>query len=141
MAGSGTFDFSNLNVIFGVASITGYADGDAIEISEENSAFNVSAGVDGWVDRNKNNANWLTITLRLAQTNPANQVLTAIHTADRLSSTPLPFFLKDSSGDTLITAEEAWIDKFPTVSFGNESKTREWVIKTGSIYVLNLAGN
>ena len=31
----GTFDFKKLNVIFGVAKLTGFADGDAVEITEE----------------------------------------------------------------------------------------------------------
>tara|TARA_R110002050_G_scaffold81700_2_gene174910 strand:- start:16 stop:447 length:432 start_codon:yes stop_codon:yes gene_type:complete len=137
----GTFDFKKLSVIFGVSQITGFSEGDAVEIAEENDAFNSVGGADGYVDRVKNNSNFLTITLRLRQTSPTNQVLSGLHNADRLASTPLPILIKDRSGNTLISATAAWIIKHPTTSFGNEAKEREWMIKTGSTYVVNLGGN
>lgn len=137
----GTFDFKKLNVIFGVAKLTGFADGDAVEIAEENPAFNSVVGADGFTDRVKNNANYLTITLRLRQTSPTNQILSGIHIADRVAGAPLPILIKDRLGNTLITAAQAWIEKFPTTAFGNEAKIREWVIKTGSQYLINIGGN
>lgn len=137
----GTFDFKKLNVIFGIAKLTGFADGDAVEVAEESPAFNSMSGADGHVDRVKNNANYLTITLRLRQTSPTNQILSAIHIADRVAGTPLPILIKDRLGNTLITASQAWIEKFPTTTFGNEAKTREWVIKTGSDYLVYIGGN
>lgn len=137
----GTFDFKKLNVIFGVAQITGFAEGDALEVDEENDAFNSASGADGYVDRVKNSSNFLTITMRLRQTSPTNQVLSALHAADRAASTPLPLLIKDRSGTTLISAAHAWITKFPKSSFGNETKEREWVIKTGSQYIVNIGGN
>lgn len=137
----GTFDFRKLSVIFGAAQITGFAQGDALEVKEENNAFNVEGGADGFVDRVKNNANFLTITLRLRQTTPANQVLSALHLADRAGGVPLPLLIKDRSGTTLITAAKAWITKFPDAKFGNDTQEREWIIQTGSDYVINLGGN
>jgi hypothetical protein len=137
----GTFDFKKLSVIFGVAQISGFAEGDAVEISEENDAFNSVGGADGGVDRVKNNANFLNITLRIRQTSPTNQVLSGLHNADRAASAPLPILIKDRSGNTLIAAKAAWIVKHATAAFGTEAKQREWMIKTGSDYVVNLAGN
>lgn len=137
----GTFDFRKLNVIFGVAQITGYADGDALTVEEDQPAFNSMSGADGHVDRVKNNANSLTITMSLRQTSPTNQVLSALHLADRAGGVPLPLIIKDRNGTTLITTAQAWIEKFPKSAFGNEAKTREWVIKTGSEYVINIGGN
>lgn len=137
----GTFDFKKLNVIFGVAQISGFAEGDAVEIAEENDAFDSVSGADGYVDRVKNAANFLTITLRLRQTSPTNQVLSALHAADRASGVPLPLLIKDRMGTTLISAVHAWIVKYPTSAFGNEAKEREWIIKTGSQYIVNIGGN
>jgi len=137
----GTFDFKKLSVIFGVAQITGFADGDSVEISEENDAFNSMGGADGHVDRVKNNSNFLTVVLRLRQTSPTNQVLSGLHNADRVASAPLPLLIKDRSGNSLVAAKTAWIVKNPTISYGNEAKQREWTIRTGSDYVVNLAGN
>mgnify|MGYP003637558745 CR=1 FL=1 len=142
MAGNiGTFDFKKLNVIFGVAHITGYADGEAVEVTEESPAFNSTGGADGYTDRIKNNANRLNITLRIRQTSPVNQVLSALHNTDRAVSTPLPIIIKDSSGTTLITAKNAWITQHPTITYGNEAQQREWIINTGSDYLINLGGN
>lgn len=138
----GTFDFKKLNVIFGVSVLTGFSDGDAVEISEENPAFNSASGADGYVDRIKNNSNFLIITIRLRQTSPTNQILSALHLADRVGGITLPITIRDSSGTSLFSALQAWIEGFPkTISYGNEAKTREWVIKTGSQYAINLGGN
>jgi hypothetical protein len=137
----GTFDFKKLSVIIGVAQITGFADGDSVEITEENDVFNSVGGADGYVDRVKNNANFLNVILRLRQTSPTNQILSGIHNADRAVSATLPLLIKDRSGNTLIAAKNAWIVKNPSIAYGNEAKQREWTIKTGSDYVVNLAGN
>lgn len=137
----GTFDFRKLNVIFGVAQITGYAEGDAVEISEANDAFNSVSGADGGVDRVKNNANFLNITLRIRQTSATNQVLSGLHSADRIAGVTLPILIKDRSGYTLIAAKNAWIVKYADVAFGTEAKSREWTIRTGSDYIINIAGN
>lgn len=138
----GTFDFKKLSVIFGVSQISGFSDGDAVEVSEENDAFNSEGGADGYVDRVKNNNNFLMITLRLRQTSPTNQVLSGLHAADRVAGAPLPLLIKDRSGNTLISAAQAWIVGYPkSITFGNEPAQREWIIKTGSTYVVNLAGN
>lgn len=137
----GTFDFKKLSVIFGVAQITGFAEGDAVEITEENDAFNSVSGADGHVDRVKNNANFLTIIFRLRQTSPTNQILSALHNADRIASAPLPLLIKDRSGNSLVAAKTAWIVKNPNLTYGNEATQREWTIKTGSDYLVNVAGN
>jgi len=138
----GTFDFKKVSVIFGVTPITGFAEGDSIEVSQENDAFNSVGGADGGVDRVRNHSNFLNITLRLRQTSPTNQVLSALHTTDLLSNVTLPFLIKDRSGDTVISATSSWITKFPTsIAFGNEPKAREWVIRTGSNIFVNVGGN
>jgi hypothetical protein len=137
----GTFDFRKLNVIFGVSQITGFAEGDALKVEEKNPAFNVAGGADGHIDRVKNNANYLEITMSLRQTSPTNQILSAIHLADRAGGGPVPIFIKDKNGTTLFTCAKAWIEKFPSGAFGNEAKTRDWVIHTSSDYVINYGGN
>lgn len=137
----GTFDFKKLNIIFGGAQISGFADGDSLSVKEENNAFNSASGADGYIDRVKNNANFLTITIKLRQTSPTNQVLSALHAVDRSQSTPLPLLIKDRLGTTLISTAQAWITKFPDSAFGNEAKEREWTIQTSSVYIMNIGGN
>lgn len=137
----GTFDFKKLNVIFGVAQLSGYADGDAIEIEEADDAFKKMSGADGFTDRIKNNANSLNIIIRLRQASPTNQVLSALHAADRAGGTPLPILIKDRSGTTLVSALQAWIVKFAKITRGTNVGMNEWRIETGSQYVVNIGGN
>ena len=137
----GTFDFKKLSVIFGVTQLSGFADGDAVDLEEDADAFNSMSGADGFVDRVKNNANFLKITFRLRQTSPTNQLLSALHNADRVGGITLPLLIKDRSGTTLVTAAQAWIVKFPKAAYGNQVQTREWMIRTGSQYIVNIGGN
>jgi hypothetical protein len=137
---TGTFDLKKVNVIFGVAKITGYADGDAISIEEKEDAFKVAVGADGDADRIRNRANYLEIVLNILQTSPMNQILSAIHTADRAVGIPLPFLLKDNGGSTVIGAGAAWIKGFPKIAMGNDSKSKEWTIHATD-YLINVGGN
>jgi len=137
----GTFDFRKLNCIFGVAQITGFAEGDALSVEETDVAFKDAYGADGGVDRIKNNAIGLRITISLRQTSPTNQVLSALHLADRAGGVPVPLLIKDRNGTTFYTAAKAWIAGFPKAAFGNEAKSREWIIKTGSDYFISIGGN
>lgn len=141
MANIGTFDLRKLNVIFGISKITGYAEGDSITIAEKNPAFNTEIGADQHTDRIRNRSNHLIITIRLAQTTKTNQVLSALHSADRLASAPLPIVINDKNGTTLISSLSAWIVGFPEIKYGNESKPREWTIHTSGDYVVNVGGN
>jgi hypothetical protein len=140
MARTRTYDFKKSNIIFGISQITGFADGDAVEIAEANDAFKSEGGADGFVDRVKNANNFLNIKIKLRQTSPANQVLSAIHTADRLAGTPLPFSFTDTQSGDIFTAVEAWIVKFPDIKRGNNVVEHEWMIHTGSDYVSNIGG-
>lgn len=145
MARVGTYDFKKSNIIFGNPAIgemqiTGFADGDAVEIEEANDAYKSEGGADGFVDRVKNGNNFLNIKIKLRQTSPANQVLSALHSADRLAGTPLPFAFTDTQSGDVITAVQAWIVKFPSLKRGNNVVEHEWTIKTGSDYVINVGG-
>jgi hypothetical protein len=78
----------------------------------------------------------------LRQASPINDQLSALHITDRTTNKGIaPFVFKDVNGNNLVTAKSAWITKPATVVNGDEAKQREWVINTGSSYVLNVGGN
>lgn len=137
----GTFDFAKFKVTLGSTPIEGFADGEAVSVVEMNDAFNVGEGADGYIDRVRNKANRLEITITLRQTTPTNDLLSAIHRADRLASTPLPLLIKDNNGTTVIAAPVAWIRKYADIVNGNEANTRIWTIDTGSDYDINVGSN
>lgn len=138
----GTFDLRQTVATLGGVVIEGYSKGDVITIEQNGDTFNKEEGADGFVDRIKNNATSLTITVKLRQSSPVNDKLSALHIADKLTNKGiLPFAFKDNNGNTLVTAVSAWITKFSNVVNGDEAKEREWVIATGSTYLMNIGGN
>lgn len=139
---TGTFDLRQTTATLGVVNIQGYAAGDSLTIEQDGDTYNSEAGADGFTDRIKNNATRLIITILLRQGSPINDQLSALHIADRTTNKGVvPFVFKDLNGNTLVTAKSAWITKPATIVNGNEAKQREWVIHTGSSYVLNVGGN
>jgi hypothetical protein len=97
-------------------------------------------GADGDADRIRNRANYLEIVFNILQTSPMNQILSAIHAADRAAGIPLPFLLKDNGGTTTIGAKTSWIKGFPKIAMGNDSKSKEWTIHATD-YLINVGGN
>jgi hypothetical protein len=137
-----TFDPNQVSVIFG-GIIGGYADGTFISIEQDEDDFGLVIGTDGEGCRSRSNNRSATITLTLGQWSASNQALSAIRNADIL--TPggdgiLPFVMKDNSGTTICSAEKAWIQKPPAVTYGREPESREWVLRTDNM-IWNVGGN
>jgi hypothetical protein len=138
----GTFDLRQTVTTLGGLAIEGYATGDVIQITQENDSYNREFGADGHTDRIKNNATALTITIQLRQTSPTNDKLSALFAADLASNKGiLAFAFKDLNGNTVITAESAWIPRPADFVGGEEAKIREWIIHTGSAKVQFIGGN
>lgn len=144
MARLGTYDFKKSTIVLGLNQITGFAEGDSVEIEEAEDVFKYATGV-GSSDRVMNNNNYLKIKIKLTQSSPSNQVLSAIHLADRAGGVPLPFSFtyvdKNSIGkDVSIGGTTAWIIKFPTIRRGNNTTEHEWMLQTDGDYVINIGG-
>jgi hypothetical protein len=114
----------------------GYADDEFLTIEQEADAFLDVVGVDGEVTRSKSHDGRATVTLRLMQSSRSNERLAALHVADK----NLPngagigaFQVKDLGGSSLYGAEECWIAKAPTASFGREAGPREWKIRVAKL--------
>lgn len=137
-----TYDFSQVDVIWGPNQLNGFADGDAVVIEADEDLWSKEVGNDGATTRSKTNNYGAKVTLRFQQTAPANGILQASATADRLNNGGVqPLMIKDrSSGATLYAAETAWVSKQPNATFARESKEREWVLDTDNM-VFNEAGN
>jgi hypothetical protein len=137
-----TFDPNQVSVIFG-GIIGGYADGTFISVEQNEDSFGLVVGTDGEGCRSRSNNRSARVTITLGQWSASNQALSAIHNADIL--TPggdgiLPFILKDNSGTTICSAEKAWITKPPSVSYGRDPESREWVLETDNM-IWNVGGN
>lgn len=129
-----TYDASQVSVIVGGFAMTGFADGSAVTIDRDEDAFSLSVGTDGESARSKSNNFAGKITIKLMQTSPSNDVLTAFAKADELSNAGIvPAMVKDNLGRSMHMAENAWVERFPSSDFARESGVREWVLRTNHL--------
>lgn len=136
-----SFNFAKVAVSVGGRPITGFADGEAITVERNEDAFSLLVGADGEATRAKSNNRSGRITLRLLQTSESNLILNDFAQADEVGDAGLvPVFIKDASGNSIYTAEQAWVVKRPSAAFGAEAGDREWVLETDNL-VMREAGN
>ena len=136
-----TYDPSKVQIIVGGFQITGFADGTFLSVARNADAFALYLGTDGEGTRAKSNNKSGRITFTLAQSSDSNAILSGFALADELSNSGIvPVLIKDGSGNSLYSAETAWIVKFPDSEFGKEVGTREWILETDALAVF-VGGN
>lgn len=124
-----TYDFSQVNVIVGGVPISGFSDGAAVTVDFDEQQFTKVTGADGLTTRSKSNNYAGSITLSMQQSSSSNDYLSSLWSADRLNNAGVvPVLIKDQSGRTLWTAENAWVQGLPSQEFGKELASREWVL-------------
>ena len=131
MAEFKNFSFQNVNVIFGILELTGFADGDDVVVIEyEADQFVDMAGAKGDVVRSQTNDNRCTVTIKLLQNSLSNAELTAIFNTDRLSGAGvLPMVINDKETGEAYVINNSWIQKFPTVTRGQGVNSMDWVFR------------
>lgn len=120
-----------VDVIVGVAPMSGFADTGMIKLTESDDRFVIVPGIDGQITRSKKVARVGKLSIMLMSSSKSNDVLSALHSLDVL--TPggagiVPLSIVDRNGTTLFAAPEAWIDKFPDVNMGDKAEAREWTL-------------
>ena len=131
MAKFNNYSFKNVNVIFGILELQGYADGDdVVKIDPDANLFEKIVGAKGDVARSQTNDNSCTISVKLLQTSVSNKELTALFVADRESGAgTAPMIINDKeTGETFII-NNAWIQKAPSVSRGQNINAMEWIFQ------------
>lgn len=116
--------------------LSGYADGNFLEVTYDSDQFVDVIGTDGTVSRSKSNDLRATVTIRLMQTSPSNDVLSALLQVDLNADGGAgvgAFMVTDVQGTTLLIGENAWIMKFPDQNFGREAQERSWTIKVDKL--------
>jgi len=123
------YDFNSVILLIGGVPITGFADGDAISVDLPE-RFTTQVGAGGATTRSKRNDRTATLTIRLQQSSPSNDVLSGYAKLDDLTGKGVvPALLKDLNGRDLLAAPQAWIEQMPGPTFGAESGVREWVLR------------
>jgi hypothetical protein len=137
-----TYDPKKVVVVFGTSTITGFAEDEMITIAPHGDGFTKYVGADGEVARAIDPNDTFTITLHLAYTSKSNTYLSKVHNADRVTGSFLqPFMIKDLSGDTLFSCEQAWITNWPESTRGRGIETNDWELETGRVLNPIIGGN
>ena len=125
------FSFKNVNVIWGIIQIEGYAEGDdAVTIEYETDQFNDSAGAKGDVVRTQTNDNRCAVTIKLFQNSTSNKLLTAAYNVDANTGVGVqPMVIEDKESGEAFTINNAWIRKYPIITRGQGVNTMEWVFR------------
>lgn len=130
--------YSPKDVIFtaGGYQITGW---QSITVTRSVKGFNVIRGIRGKNTRVPNVDTSATITISLLQTSQSNDVLSRIHELDLQNGTGrIALTLKDRSGSSVFSSNEAYITGYPTSSFSGQFEYRNWelFLQTTSVYVV-----
>lgn len=136
MLNEGTYNFNEVNFIFGTRQIKGFEEGSEIVAERVEDTFSAKVGVDGNVTRSKSNNRMGTVTFSLDQFSPLNQYLMGIMNLDERTSLgvlPLKIVDKSNPNEELCIATQAWITKPANKSFGAASGAREWVISCSDL--------
>ena len=134
------YDPGSVIVVYGPLILTGYADGTFVLVDRDEDSSTKKVGADGEVARTRNRNKCGSVTVTLMQTSASNLALSAALTADGLADNgiTLPVMVKDSRGNSLHAALDAWIKKTPASEYAKEVGQREWVIDTGPM--INVEG-
>jgi hypothetical protein len=136
-----TYDAAEVSVIVGSRPLKGFAEGSFVSVERDEDSWTKHVGADGEVTRAKSNNLSGTITITLMQASEDNAFLAGLAQADEIAKTGVvPVLIRDASGSSLHTAEEAWISKPATAEYGKEAGEREWVIHCAEL-ITAPAGN
>lgn len=131
-----TYDPSQVSIVIGGHTLSGFADGTFVTVVRDEDSWSLAIGTDGEGARAKSNNKSGTITVTLLQTSDSNRILSDFALADELSNSGVfPLLVKDASGNSLYTAETAWVQKPADSEFAREVGNREWTIRTDNLQV------
>lgn len=138
------FDLDQLTMTFGnILLDDGFADGETCTIVRDAESFTAVVGSDGSVTRSKTRNKLTTVTIKLMQSSPLNEQLSALLELDE--NTPGgagvgSLLVRDrQSGLTQSHLPKAWIVKPPDQSFDRTATAREWQFK--GIGNIKIGGN
>lgn len=135
-----TFDPNKVSITFLGNIITGFADGDFVEITGED-GFEMRKGAAGDEDRINKNETGRDVNITLMKTSITNDVLSAIYEQDAVDNNGKgPLTIKDLNGTTLLYSAQAYIKKPADMTMGDSLGTVVWNFRAPqSTY--NVGGN
>lgn len=139
MAGVAFYNADLYVISMGGVRIQGFADGEFLTIKPRREKFETVEGVDGEVARGRNSSRSVIATFKLLQTSASNLYLSTLLQTDMDAPNGagvVPLLMQDLSGNSLVSADQAWCVDFPELKYDRGVKENEWTIHTGqAIYV------
>lgn len=134
-----TYSPKDVILTIGGYQLTGW---QAINVSRTVKGFTVIRGIRGKNTRVKNVDTSATISISLLQTAQGNDVLSYIHELDLDEGTArIALLLKDRSGRSVFSSNEAFITGYPTVTFSGQFEYRNWELFCQSTGTYTVGGN
>ncbi len=134
-----TYSFKHVTCAFGPIIIDGYQAGEGITVEHNADAYSLEVGIDGKATRSQIMNRSARVTINLAQSSAANDLLSAVYLLGVLgqdvNGIPVgpgadvaPLIIRDRNGRSKFAAAEAWIARAPDITFDQPSTVRAWVI-------------
>lgn len=124
-----SYDIRKLVPLINGIPVQGLGSGSPISI-EFPESWTTQIGAGGAHTRSRNNDSSADLTLSLQQTSLTNQQLNILAELDNLTgNSTFAFLLKDTLGNDLLFAPQAYVTQRPAMSYGKDSGDREWTIK------------
>lgn len=134
-----TYSPKDVILTVGGYQLTGWQN---ISISRSVKSFTVIRGIRGKNTRIPNRDFSATINISLLQTSQSNDVLSTILIADEENGTArIALTLKDKSGNSVFSSNEAFITGFPTAIYSGQFEYRNWELFCQTTSTYNVGGN
>ena len=126
-----TYSFTDVNVIFGIIELEGFASGDTVvTVVADEDQFVKEVGAKGDIIRTQTNDSSCTITVSLQQTSPSNAELLTAFNADRESGAGVaPMIINNREANETLVINNAWITKYPDYNRGQNPNSQDWVFQ------------
>jgi hypothetical protein len=133
-----THNVNAWSVACGTAPISGWGPQDAFTATPVSDAMGDEIGIDGDVTSFIINDDRWDVSLKLQESSPSNDILTALYLANKASANGTAYFTflaQDNNGRTKLSGSKAWIMKLPPVTVSGGVNVREWGIRVADMAV------
>jgi len=138
-----TYDPTKLTVIVGGVIVSGFIDGDFITAKRDEDLYMKRVGADGHVARARNGNKSGSIEIKLLQSSPAVNELSALVALDNFlfdGDILIPIqIVSPGDGAELVVSTQSWLKSAPEIVFGKEVGERSFIFDCADLK-LSLSG-
>lgn len=134
-----TYSPEEIDLIIAGYKVVGW---NSIAVSRTTDSFTMVRGIRGKNTRTRSKDSSAVIFIDVQRTSPVNTAFSEVLRQDIMYGTGrLEVMIKDNLGQTLLTSNEAFIDKYPDDAFTVELNNRRWSISCLTTTEWKLGGN